>query len=180
MLWLIACIFFLEVIGLGVSTWNQWFILRLEYRYNTNFSITRVDKKYKYTTLVWFTDTSDTAGCFLLCMSNLSSLRKIPKFNLTSWCGNFAGKLSFRRVYGDSTETLRKLYFTKNFHTIKFGELFAFCTVLVTAWIIIQSIQNVSLFTPMRKLLGKKIWLEQLTWTFQQQNLTRKLWVLFN
>ena len=37
------------------------------------------------------------------------SLRKIPKFHLISWCGNFVEKHRVFRVLGDSAEPLRKL-----------------------------------------------------------------------
>ena len=44
----------------------------------------------------------------------LHSMCKIPKFHLISWCGNFVKTHSFRRVSGDSSETLQKLcIFTK-------------------------------------------------------------------
>ena len=40
---------------------------------------------------------------------------KYRNFNLISWCGNFVEMHSFRRVSGDSPETLRKLYLSTKF-----------------------------------------------------------------
>ena len=42
-------------------------------------------------------------------------LRKIPKFHLISWSGNFVEKDIFHRVLGDSSETPQKLYLTPKF-----------------------------------------------------------------
>ena len=33
-----------------------------------------------------------------------NALRKIPAFHVTSWCGNFVERHSFRRVSGESAE----------------------------------------------------------------------------
>ena len=43
------------------------------------------------------------------------TLRKIPKFHLISLCGNFVERHSFRRVLGESPETLRKLCLSTKF-----------------------------------------------------------------
>ena len=43
------------------------------------------------------------------------ALRKIPKFHLISWCGNFVGKHSFCRVSGQSLQTLWKLSLSTKF-----------------------------------------------------------------
>ena len=43
---------------------------------------------------------------FFPMISIILTLRKIPKFHLMSWCGNFAERHSFRRVLGESTETV--------------------------------------------------------------------------
>ena len=45
-----------------------------------------------------------------------TTLRKISKFHLISWCGNFVERHSFRRVSGD-------------FHTAKLGEITVFYAV---------------------------------------------------
>ena len=44
-----------------------------------------------------------------------TTLCEIPKFHLISWCENFVEAHSFRRVSGDSPETLQKLYFSTKF-----------------------------------------------------------------
>ena len=59
------------------------------------------------------------------------SLRKILKFHLMSWCGNFVERHSLRIVSGDSPETMRKLCLSTNFHTMKLGEITVFYTVCV-------------------------------------------------
>ena len=43
------------------------------------------------------------------------TLRKIPQFHLIFWCGNFAERLSFRRVSGESPESLRKRFLSTKF-----------------------------------------------------------------
>ena len=53
-----------------------------------------------------------------LCISGLKgffTLRKIPKFRLISWCGYFVETQTFRKVSGESPETLRKLRFSIKF-----------------------------------------------------------------
>ena len=42
-------------------------------------------------------------------------LRKIPEFQLISWCGNFAERHRFRKVSGDSPKTMRKLCLSTKF-----------------------------------------------------------------
>ena len=42
-------------------------------------------------------------------------LRKIPKFHLISWCGNFVERQSFHIASGESLETMRKLYLSTKF-----------------------------------------------------------------
>ena len=55
----------------------------------------------------------------------IKTLHKIPSFHLTSWCGNFVERHSFRIVSGDSPETV----FPQNFHTMKLGEITVFYVV---------------------------------------------------
>ena len=43
------------------------------------------------------------------------TLHKIPKFHLTSWCENFVERHSFRKVPGDSPETMQKLCLSTKF-----------------------------------------------------------------
>ena len=43
------------------------------------------------------------------------TLRKIPQFQLISWCGNFAERHSFHIVSGDSLKTMRKLCLSAKF-----------------------------------------------------------------
>ena len=42
-------------------------------------------------------------------------LRKIRKYHLIFWCGNFVERHSFRRVSGDSPEPLQKLCLSTKF-----------------------------------------------------------------
>ena len=48
-----------------------------------------------------------------MCVWKWDKPRKIPKFNLISWYGNFMETHSFRRVSGESHENLEKLRFCK-------------------------------------------------------------------
>ena len=52
--------------------------------------------------------------CFPRC-STFIRLRKIPKFYLISWCGNFVERYNFSRILGDSPETLSKLCLSTKF-----------------------------------------------------------------
>ena len=44
-----------------------------------------------------------------------TTLHKIPKFHINSWCGNLAERRIFRRVSGESPESLRKLCLSTKF-----------------------------------------------------------------
>ena len=58
------------------------------------------------------------------------SLRKIPKFHLISWCGNFVETHSFRRVLGDSHQELYgNCAFPHYYHTRKLGKIMVFYAV---------------------------------------------------
>ena len=52
----------------------------------------------------------------LLCRSvQFSPLRKIPKFHLFSWCGNFVKRYSFCRVLADTPKPMWKLSLSTKF-----------------------------------------------------------------
>ena len=50
-----------------------------------------------------------------VCLFQSKSLRKIPKFYLIYWFGNFVERHSFGTVLGESPETLRKLCLSTKF-----------------------------------------------------------------
>ena len=53
---------------------------------------------------------------FAQCYAQLTvTLRKIPKFHLIYWCGNFVERHSFHRVSSKSPETLQKLCLSTKF-----------------------------------------------------------------
>ena len=58
-------------------------------------------------------------------MGNETTLRKIPKFHLISWYGNFVERHSFPKLFGSCA-------FPQNFHTEKLGEITVFYGVQIS------------------------------------------------
>ena len=52
------------------------------------------------------------------------TLRKVPKFCLISWCGNLMESHNFRKVSGESPETLRKLCASTKFSHQEIRQIF--------------------------------------------------------
>ena len=69
----------------------------------------------------------------IFCVASLSIrleniINTVQKYHLISWCGNL-DRHSFRRVSGDSPETVQKLYLSTKFPHQELGEITVFYTV---------------------------------------------------
>ena len=56
---------------------------------------------------------------FLCCQIFKLSLRKMPKFHLISWCGNFVERQSFHTFSSESPKTIRKLCLSTKFPNLE-------------------------------------------------------------
>ena len=76
-------------------------------------------------------------SCKVFCNFFTLTLRKIPLFHLTSWCGSFVERHNFRIVSGESPVTVLKLCLSTKFshqeigkittfHAVQLGEIVAF------------------------------------------------------